>query len=1091
VWNYIGVFFTKSVIYEKLFYICRQIKQQIGRLNLDVCQIFYAIHQNNMQHLKSKVLVFLFVFITLSLSGTTYYVSPAGSDSNSGTINSPWFTLNKAWSNVTAGDILYVRGGTYFYTSQQLLTNKSGTSSKYITISAYSNEKPVFDFSRTTDKGMMSGLRLESLSYVYFKGIRITNLKQPTYPTDGLYGICLRGEVNYCTFELMETDHIGGWGTSLFDNCSNILFLNCDSHHNEDPYSANAEGGGNSYGGADGWQCGSSTVTDITFIGCRAYANSDDGWDLRMSNGNYTFDKCWSFWNGYIPSTVGTTWTHGGNGEAMKVGGNGGNRLIKNCLLFENYLTGIQNSDDGSGYVIMEVYNTVCYKNREGMNFEYGNPATLRNNVSYANSSSNFKDGDNTTHDHNTSTIDGSGPTVSDADFVSVNSVGMDGPRQADGSLPEVNFLKLVKGSDLIDTGLEVGLPFDNKAPDLGAFEFLSGAPSPSPVFVSSAIANASPSVIVMTYDLTLANIVPAASAFGVIVNSVARTVNTVVISGTKVSLTLSSPVVNGDIVTVSYTKPSTNPLQTVSGGQAVTLSAQSVVNNVSLAIPVYVSSAIQNATPNTLEITYNMSLALIVPSSAAFSVKVNSITRTVSTVSISGTKVLLNLSNPVIYGDVVTVAYTKPSTNPIQISSGGQAATLSAQTVTNNVIPGTPPVYVSSAIENATPNILEMTYNLSLATIVPAASAFKVSVNSLTRSITSVSISGTKVLLTLASPVVYGDIVTVGYTKAASNPLQTPSAGMAASLSAQSVTNKVSNPLNLGYINSAVGNGTPTYLEINYNLALANVLPAVSAFSVRINSVAVNLISVSISGNTVNLVLSTAVVYGDVVTVAYNKPATNPLQSTSGLQAATMNPQSVVNKVDPVGPVYLSSSIENSNPSILEITYNETLDQTTPDASAFVVIVNGVKREVTFVYIIGKKVLLTLASPVVYGDVVTVSYIKPANNQLKKATGGTAVSFSFPQPVTNRLTNNSIKKGNISIYPNPAREVINVSIKETSLEPQKLRIFDLSGKLCFESKLNSGTNNQILINIKPGIYIVQVISGSVINFVQKLIITD
>ena len=50
------------------------------------------------------------------------------------------------------------------------------------------------------------------------------------------------------------------------------------------------------------------------------------------------------------------------------------------------------------------------------------------------------------------------------------------------------------------------------------------------------------------------------------------------------------------------------------------------------------------------------------------------------------------------------------------------------------------------------------------------------------------------------------------------------------------------------------------------------------------------------------------------------------------------------------------------------------------------------------------------------------------------------------------------------------------------------LRIFDFSGKLCLESKLNSGTNNQILINIKPGIYIVQVISGSAISFVQKLI---
>jgi len=39
-----------------------------------------------------------------------------------------------------------------------------------------------------------------------------------------------------------------------------------------------------------------------------------------------------------------------------------------------------------------------------------------------------------------------------------------------------------------------------------------------------------------------------------------------------------------------------------------------------------------------------------------------------------------------VVYGDAVTVAYTKPSTNPLQTSAGGQAASFTAQTVTNNL---------------------------------------------------------------------------------------------------------------------------------------------------------------------------------------------------------------------------------------------------------------------------------------------------------------------------------------------------------------------------------------------------------------------
>ena len=48
---------------------------------------------------------------------------------------------------------------------------------------------------------------------------------------------------------------------------------------------------------------------------------------------------------------------------------------------------------------------------------------------------------------------------------------GVDGPRLADGSLPDLDFLKLSPDSDLIDAGVNVGLPYNGSAPDLGAFE--------------------------------------------------------------------------------------------------------------------------------------------------------------------------------------------------------------------------------------------------------------------------------------------------------------------------------------------------------------------------------------------------------------------------------------------------------------------------------------------------------------------------------------------------------------------------------------------------------------------------------------------
>jgi uncharacterized repeat protein (TIGR02059 family) len=101
------------------------------------------------------------------------------------------------------------------------------------------------------------------------------------------------------------------------------------------------------------------------------------------------------------------------------------------------------------------------------------------------------------------------------------------------------------------------------------------------PVYISSSIENATPSVLEMTYSLTLANIVPDVSAFTVTVGGVARTVNTVAIADIKVLLTLSSPVAKGDVVTVAYTAPANNPLQTADGLQAATFSAQNVTNNV------------------------------------------------------------------------------------------------------------------------------------------------------------------------------------------------------------------------------------------------------------------------------------------------------------------------------------------------------------------------------------------------------------------------------------------------------------------------------------------------------------------------------
>jgi uncharacterized repeat protein (TIGR02059 family) len=79
------------------------------------------------------------------------------------------------------------------------------------------------------------------------------------------------------------------------------------------------------------------------------------------------------------------------------------------------------------------------------------------------------------------------------------------------------------------------------------------------------------------------------------------------------------------------------------------------------------------------------------------------------------------------------------------------------------------------------------------------------------------------------------------------------------------------------------------------------------------------------------------------------------------------------VQNLDSIAPVVVSRSIDGS---ILTVVYDEPLDPAfVPSSNAFVCKVGGVERAVTGVFLSGSDVQLTLASPVVGNDMVTLSY--------------------------------------------------------------------------------------------------------------------
>ena len=142
-----------------------------------------------------KLIIILLVFIGLNTQATTYYISTTGSNSNNGSSNSPWLTLNYACAHATtSGDIIHVNSGTYTETTQINLAvgvsiiGEGLTSIIKSTLTA--DWVPIISLESTT---MADGN--QSISYLNFDGNSTTTTQ----------AILIRGRsnvtVNHCNFK--------------------------------------------------------------------------------------------------------------------------------------------------------------------------------------------------------------------------------------------------------------------------------------------------------------------------------------------------------------------------------------------------------------------------------------------------------------------------------------------------------------------------------------------------------------------------------------------------------------------------------------------------------------------------------------------------------------------------------------------------------------------------------------------------------------------------------------------------------------------------------------------------------------------------
>jgi hypothetical protein len=403
-------------------------------------------------------------------SAATYYVAtPAdgGSDANPGTVGQPFASWQKGHDVAIAGDIIYLRGGVYtaMHSSSVgvLMNARNGTSSHPITMQAYRGETPILDCSALNNRGARYGLEITE-DYWVLKGFTVKNVHQYQSGSQCKGIFCWNGSHN--RFERLTGCYNEGSGMAISGGSGYNEVKNCDAHHNYDYLSGGDD--------ADGFalcvpDC-AGTPGENTFTGCRSWWNSDDGWDLWDTDTPATIDRCWAFWNGYRPGTFDPT--RAGNGNGFKMGRNTGAPLItlQRCLSFENLTSGVDNNGASGG---QHWYNNTAFNNAQNQYEIVENVANvLRNNIAYSTNGKGNRFHTLAGQAYNSWDLS---VTVDCADFVSSSSAGTDGPREADGSLPNLSFLKLTSRSDLRDAGANVGLPYRGAAPDLGAYESPNG----------------------------------------------------------------------------------------------------------------------------------------------------------------------------------------------------------------------------------------------------------------------------------------------------------------------------------------------------------------------------------------------------------------------------------------------------------------------------------------------------------------------------------------------------------------------------------------------------------------------------------------
>lgn len=430
-----------------------------------------------------------------------YYISPDGDDTAEGTFDSPWYNLQKAVDAVVPGDTILVRGGTYYPNMKKdgskttVRLSTSGTSEKKITIKNFPDEWPIINFKDQPKKVSVRGIQLDG-NWWHIYGLHITQAGDNGIKLEGNHNIIER-----CTFSYNDDTGLQlGFGHVFSDThpgvssndgsyCSYNDIVDCDSYLNCDADNFGSD--------ADGFACKMHNGKGNRFIRCRAWDNADDAWDLFETDYPVYIIECWAWGSGRASnfSWVDATGSFQGNGNAIKMGGNGtggsskGKHEAWNSIAFNCNKTGsVKGFDQNSHSDGEKLVNCLAFGNGYDFMFENAGPSReYYNNICFG--SIEIAAGGMESNNAMLSTSDKAWTNVMRtfgySDFVSLSEEDAKAARGIDGSLPK-KFGRLKSGSNLIDKGLDLTPPYTSEfsflkqdiyglSRDLGPYELQEG----------------------------------------------------------------------------------------------------------------------------------------------------------------------------------------------------------------------------------------------------------------------------------------------------------------------------------------------------------------------------------------------------------------------------------------------------------------------------------------------------------------------------------------------------------------------------------------------------------------------------------------